>query len=184
MVAPNLRLTNRMPLLLLVAATAFGATFARQSPPPSPQQTPDQKQITIDISSVTSLQLKIFHNEVEIGGATGFVMEKNNKRYLVTNRHVILACAQDKNPTNVGGWICANKLGIFHNKLNHLGEWVWVTEDLVDEHKQQALVRTSDIRCRGGSRGATSEKHGGRESSIPWMWGSARLTSSSDRRPP
>ncbi len=51
-------------------------------------------------------------------------MEKNNKRYLVTNRHVVLACAQDKNSTNVGGWICANKLGILHNRLNHLGEWV------------------------------------------------------------
>jgi hypothetical protein len=137
MAATNQRLTNRMPLLFLVAATAFGATFARQSPPPSPQQAPDQKQITIDISSVTSLQLKIFHNEVEIGGATGFVIEKNNKRYLVTNRHVVLACAQDKNPTNVGGWICANKLGIFHNKLNHLGEWVWVTEDLLDEHNKK-----------------------------------------------
>ena len=61
---------------------------------------------------------------MEIGGAIGFVMEKNNKRYLVTNRHVVLACAQDKNSTNVGGWICANKLGILHNRLNHLGEWV------------------------------------------------------------
>jgi len=60
---------------------------------------------------------------VEIGGATGFVMEKNNKRYLVTNRHVVLACAQDRIPRTL--WLdCANKLGILHNRLNHLGEWV------------------------------------------------------------
>jgi hypothetical protein len=129
------RLTNRVLLLFLVVVTALGATFAHQSA--SFQQVPDQKQTGIDQSSLTSLQLKIFHNDVEIGGATGFVIEKNNKRYLITNRHVVLACAQDKNPNNVGGWICANKLGIFHNRLNHLGEWIWVTEDLVDEHKNK-----------------------------------------------
>lgn len=127
-----------MLLVYFVAATAACSTFAHQSP--SPQQVPQPRQINLDISSVTSLQLKIFHDDVEIGGATGFVVEKNNKYYLVTNRHVVLACAQDKNPSNVGGWICANKLGIFHNKLNHLGEWIWVIEDLMDEHNTRRWV--------------------------------------------
>ena len=124
-----------MPLLLLVVATAVGTTFAHQSP--SPQQVPNQRQNSIDRSSYTSLQLKILHNDVEIGLATGFVVAKKDKYYLVTNRHVVLACAQDKHPTNVGGWICANKIEIFRNKLNHLGEWIWVTEDLVDEHNNK-----------------------------------------------
>jgi hypothetical protein len=52
----------------------------------------------IDQSSITSLKVKIFRNNAEIGSATGFVVDKNNKHYLVTNRHVVLACAQDGDP--------------------------------------------------------------------------------------
>jgi hypothetical protein len=129
------KLINRLLLLLCVAGTLIGVAFARQSP--SPQQIPNQRRNSIDESSYTSLQVKILHNDVEIGRATGFVVAKKDKHYLVTNRHVALACAQDKNPANVGGWICANKLGILHNRLNHLGEWIWVTEDLVDEHNNR-----------------------------------------------
>ena len=82
--------------------------------------------------SVTSLTLKVFRDDAEIGSATGFVLAKNNKYYLVTNRHVALACGLDKSPTNVGGWICANKVAIFHNQIGHLGTWFWVKEDLLD----------------------------------------------------
>ncbi len=121
-----------VPLLFVVAAAL---SVTAQSQPP--QKVPVPKEITIDPSSVMSLQLKIFHNDTEIGGATGFVLEKNDKHYLVTNRHVVLACAQDQNPTNIGGWICANKLAIFHNRLNHPGEWLWVGEDLFDEHSNK-----------------------------------------------
>jgi len=88
----------------------------------------------IDQVSLTSLKISILRNDVEIGTATGFVMKKNNKYYLLTNRHVVLACGQDRNPGDIGGWICANKLAILHNKLNHLGDWFWVTEDLIDAH--------------------------------------------------
>ncbi len=84
--------------------------------------------------SITSLELKILHNDVEIGSATGFVLEKGGKHYLVTNRHVVLACTQDQSPADVGGWLCANKLSIYHNRLNRFGEWFWVVEDLLDGH--------------------------------------------------
>jgi hypothetical protein len=91
-----------------------------------------QTQTMIDPQSVTSLSLKIIHGTSEIGSATGFVLTKNNRRYLVTNRHVVLACSQDQEVADVGGWICANKLLIFHNQLEHLGSWIWKTEDLFD----------------------------------------------------
>jgi hypothetical protein len=129
-----MRTLYRAILLLLTATNscaAFGSHSSASQQPPIPNAT------TIDPSSVISLQLKILHNDAGIGTATGFVVEKNNKRYLVTNRHVVLACAQDQNPTNVGGWICANKIAILHNKLNYLGEWLWVTEDLFDEHNNR-----------------------------------------------
>lgn len=86
----------------------------------------------IDPVSVTSLNLKLLHNEAVIGAATGFVMAKGNKYYLITNRHVVLACRLDSERTNIGGWICANKLQILHNRLSRVGEWLWVTEELLD----------------------------------------------------
>jgi hypothetical protein len=121
-------------LLSVVTITSCAALGSQSSPS---QQPPDPNATTIDQSSVTSLQLKIRHNDVEIASATGFVVERNNKPYLITNRHVVLACALDQNPTNVGGWICANKIAILHNKLNRLGEWLWVTENLFDEHNNK-----------------------------------------------
>jgi len=104
--------------------------------------------IQIDQASLTSLKISILHGDVEIGTATGFVLDKNNKHYLLTNRHVVLACGQDRNPANIGGWICANKLAILHNKRNHLGEWFWVTEDLVDD---QGNKRWLEHPALGGS---------------------------------
>jgi Trypsin-like peptidase domain len=124
-----------MRTVLFLLATTTLAAFTSRSPLPQQVQAPSA--ITIDQSSVTSLHLKILHNDVEIGGATGFVLEKNAKHYLVTNRHVALACAQDQNPTNIGGWICAHKIAIYHNRLNHLGQWLWVSEDLFDEHSNK-----------------------------------------------
>jgi len=95
---------------------------------------PCWSQDQIDQASLTSLKISILRNNVEIGTATGFVMDRHNKHYLLTNRHVMLACGHDRNPGNIGAWICANKLAILHNKLNRPGEWFWVAEDLFDEH--------------------------------------------------
>src|SRR5438105_10504992 len=90
---------------------------------------------TINVSelSLRSLELKILHDDTPIGIATGFVVAKGIRHYLITNRHVVLACGQDQAPTDVGGWLCANKVMIYHNRLNHLGQWTWVTEDLFDD---------------------------------------------------
>lgn len=42
----------------------------------------------IDPLSVISLEVQILHDDLQIGTATGFVVEKNGKHYLLTNRHV------------------------------------------------------------------------------------------------
>jgi hypothetical protein len=84
----------------------------------------------LDILSGTSLKLTIRHNDAEIGYGTGFVVQKDQRYYLITNRHIVLGCSEDKNPDNVGGWLCANNLVILHNRLNHVGEWVPVVERL------------------------------------------------------
>jgi hypothetical protein len=92
---------------------------------------------TIDRLSVTSLAVAVFHGNTSIGRATGFVLQKNQNYYLVTNRHVVLSCAEDSNPNDVGGWICADKFKILHNTAGHLGDWFWVEENLYDEAKHK-----------------------------------------------
>ena len=62
--------------LLLCACTAFAAA---------------QNSQTIDRLSVTSLAVAVFHGDTSIGRATGFVLQKNQNYYLVTNRHVVLS---------------------------------------------------------------------------------------------
>jgi hypothetical protein len=92
---------------------------------------------TIDKLSVTSLAVAVFHGDASIGSATGFVLQKNQNYYLVTNRHVVLTCALDSSPNNVGGWICADKIKILHNTAGRLGDWFWVEEPLYDENKHK-----------------------------------------------
>lgn len=92
---------------------------------------------TLDPLSVTSLAVSILHGGVQIGGATGFVVQKKQNYYLITNRHVVLLCALDKDTNDVGGWICADKLKILQNKSGRLGEWFWVEENLYDENRSK-----------------------------------------------
>lgn len=92
---------------------------------------------TIDRLSVTSLAVAVFHGDTSIGSATGFVLRKNQNYYLVTNRHVVLNCAEDTSPNNVGGWICADKVKILHNTAGRLGDWFWVEESLYDANKHK-----------------------------------------------
>jgi hypothetical protein len=61
------------------------------------------------------LEFNDFRNNAEIGYETGFVLTKSGKYYLVTNRHVILAGALNRNPANMGDWIYANRISILHN---------------------------------------------------------------------
>lgn len=114
---------------LLLTFAFFLLTVTRQ---PAWAQSP-----TIDPLSVISLEVRILHDDLPIGTATGFVVEKNGKHYFLTNRHVVLACGQDPRPTNVGAWICANKISIFHNSLRGLGQWLWVTEELCEPNREK-----------------------------------------------
>jgi hypothetical protein len=108
------RINNSVFLLMVVVLMTAAALQAQQ----------------VDVLSGTSLRLTIRHDDIEIGTGTGFVVQKGQHYYLITNRHIVLDCAEDKNPNDVGGWLCANKVVILHNRLNHEGEWISVTEKL------------------------------------------------------
>jgi Trypsin-like peptidase domain len=108
--------------------------FFSSAPALSPAQTVSPE---LDRLSATSLRLTVRHDNVDIGNATGFVLQKGQHYYLITNRHVVLSCAEDKDTNDVGGWLCANVLVILHNRANHLGQWLPVQENLYDEHNSK-----------------------------------------------
>lgn len=116
---------RRTRILLFLFCTLFFVNAAGQE---------EDKQL--DSISRGSVKLRILRNESEIGSATGFLILKNKRDYLVTNRHVVLACSVDRNPTNIGGWLCVNKISIFHNLHGHADQWFWVTEDLYNAQGQ------------------------------------------------
>lgn len=47
------------------------------------------KKITINVNSIKSLYITTCYNETELATATGFIVNKSNKAYLITNRHVV-----------------------------------------------------------------------------------------------
>ena len=82
----------------------------------------------------------IHHKKVDIATATGFALQKNQRYYLITNRHVVLHCSEDRDPSNVGGWLCATNLQILQNKAAHPGEWVSVHEELYDANHAKRWI--------------------------------------------
>jgi hypothetical protein len=96
--------------------------------------------IALDPLSVSSLKILIYHDLALIGSATGFVVQKGQNYYLITNRHVVLSCADDKDPNDVGGWICATKFVVLQNQAGHLGQWVQVEEKLFDDKGKKLWI--------------------------------------------
>src|ERR1700751_5274887 len=122
-----------------------------------------QNSQSIDRLSVTSLAVAVYHGEVTIGSATGFVLQKDRNYYLVTSRHVVLTCAEDTNPNNVDAWICADKLKILHNTAGRLGDWFWVEEDLYDDSKHKRWLEHPTPGASGGLVGGPLKNTSGVE---------------------
>ena len=88
--------------------------------------------ITIDEFSVKSLYLETYLNERKFGVATGFVVNKENSYYLITNWHVVTC----RNPLNgqplVAGISDPNILKTwFHGQ--QLGEWLRKDISIIDD---------------------------------------------------
>ena len=86
----------------------------------------------VDPLSVSSLLLKVMSGGETLGTATGFVVRKGSSYYLVTNWHVVSGRRPDNDaPMDPKGRI-PDEVQIFHNLKGRLGEWHWVSEDLLD----------------------------------------------------
>lgn len=109
----------------------------------------------VDPLSLSSLKILILHDTVPIGSATGTVLLKGSHHYLLTNRHVVLACAEDKDRNDVGGWLCANKLKITYLRTDHHG-WTQGIEDLYDPGNHKRWMEHPTVQTPSGAAPGSS----------------------------
>ncbi len=95
--------------------------------------------VTVDSLSFQNLSLELYNGYSNVGSATGFIVKKNSRSYLITNLHVVTGLdyfsnafidAQQRTPNNVAIW---------HNGLR-LGQWTRVTETLYDEKNNKRWI--------------------------------------------
>jgi hypothetical protein len=88
--------------------------------------------IKVALPSMQSLFLELRFNGQPLSTATGFIVEKESKPLLVTNRHVVTGRhnTTGKPLSTTGG--LPNEVAILHNRKGRIGEWVWRLEALLD----------------------------------------------------
>jgi hypothetical protein len=112
-------------MTLVVAALVAKPSLAQSQPPQAVNR-------QVDRLSVSSLLLEVVSGGQQLGTATGFVVQKGNKFYLVTNWHVV-TCLRPDNGTSLDPQRrTPDEIKIFHNTKGKLGEWHWVSESLTD----------------------------------------------------
>jgi hypothetical protein len=86
-----------------------------------------QKQISIDPLSLRSLFIFFTKQETCLYSASGFLIEKKNRYYLITNYHVLSSDEQnDMKP---------DKVLIYHHSTSRLGSWEIKTEELYSSNE-------------------------------------------------
>jgi Trypsin-like peptidase domain len=120
--------------LLCVAGVAQEATNTSGSRVPTVQPTVTR----VDPVSLQSLLLALFSRGQFLGTGTGFVVQKNDKAYLVTNWHVVSARRPDTGAAMDPMERYPDEIRILQNQKGHLGSWIYKSEKLVNE-KNEAL---------------------------------------------
>ena len=86
--------------------------------------------VNIDPLSTTSLYVQQIKDTEILGSATGFVIELNGNKYLITNWHVVNCKNPETNKPSREDEQFPNKLNILYHSSSKLGEWVFKSEDL------------------------------------------------------
>jgi hypothetical protein len=89
-------------------------------------------QTHVDRLSVTSLLVGILSKGTPIGTATGFVVEKGQNYYLITNWHVVTCRNPVTNQSLDRLGRTPDQIVILQNAKGKLGTWISVREDLLD----------------------------------------------------
>jgi hypothetical protein len=124
--------------ICLVLSLQTQAQQAPESKTPAPATT--QHATMIDPLSVQSLLLAVFSQGQVLGTATGFVIEKHGKYYLVTNWHVVADRRPDTDAPMDPQGRYPDEIRILHNEKGHLGTWVWRSEKLVNEKNEYLWI--------------------------------------------
>ena len=101
----------------------------------------------IDPLSVQSLLLRIYAKGKELGTATGFVVMKNNRAYLVTNWHVVTDHRPDTGAAMNPEGEYPDEIRILHNQKNHPGSWIYKSERLLNENNEYLWIEHSKGRA-------------------------------------
>jgi len=96
------------------------------------QSEPASRIKRIDGVSVSSLLLRVLSHGHELGQGTGFVVQKGSNYFLVTNWHVVTFRRPDSGASLDPEGRMPDQIQILHNTKGKLGDWHWVTEDLLD----------------------------------------------------
>jgi len=113
----------------------------------SAEPEPSQKTISIDPLSVRSIYVITVKENKRLGTATGFIVEKANKQYLITNWHVLSGRHPQTNKPLSRSGDTPDRIQVVHHAKT-LGTWVVKTELLYDrkgeknwlEHKNGRAV--------------------------------------------
>lgn len=95
--------------------------------------------IVVDSLSFQNLSLELFNTNSKISDATGFIIEKNSKNYLVTNLHVLTGLDYFSNAITDSQQRTPTQIGIWHN-LSTLGGWNRFAESLYDEKNKKRWI--------------------------------------------
>jgi hypothetical protein len=97
---------------------------------------------TLDSLSFQNLKLELYSNYENIGTATGFVIEKNHKYYLITNLHVVSGVDYFSQATIDPQLRKPNIIAIWHN-AQVLGNWTRIAENLYDSNNNKQWIECS-----------------------------------------
>lgn len=89
----------------------------------------------IDEPSVASLLVEVYSGSEALATCSGFVVVRNGVPYLVTNWHCLTGRRIDNHQWN-GKPQLPTRIRVWQNKLNALGNWIAVEEDLLDNDYQ------------------------------------------------
>src|SRR5437879_4104723 len=89
-------------------------------------------QVAIARPSVASLFLEPRFQSQGLGTSTGFVVERNGQRFLVTNWHVVSGRRPDTGAPLAPSGAVPDEIAILHNQAGALGSWILKMETLYD----------------------------------------------------
>lgn len=92
----------------------------------------NQKVITVDPLSASSLRVQAEVNNNSLSTATGFVVDYKSNHYLITNWHVVTGKNPETNQTLSPTAGIPDTLKIVHHSTSKLGSWVIKSEALLE----------------------------------------------------